>query len=271
LATLFFNDTTLGHRFLELDGRSTIGARGAAIAATKGMIICNSAGNSGDEPWRHVGVPADASGIIAVGASNYENKRASFSSIGPTADGRIKPDLMAPGEMVVTAGNTGIELGLSNGTSLASPMLSGAIASLWSAFPEKSDREILDAVFDAADQKTMPNLERGYGLPDFTLAWLTLGGFYRDAPNKAGEGTLFAFDRETGTLSFLHLDDFPGGGIKVGLYNLSGQLVLQPTHINIQERPVSRIDLHGMHKIQPGAYRVAVSTPAKLYNWIVFL
>lgn len=129
-----FNDTTLSHTFAVLDGRSAIGSRGAAIAATKGMIVCNSAGNSGDEPWTYLGVPADAPGVVAVGAVSPDGSRATFSSRGPTADGRIKPDLMAPGETVVVAGDTGTDLGLSNGTSLASPMLAGALAALWSAF-----------------------------------------------------------------------------------------------------------------------------------------
>lgn len=103
-----FNDPELGHFFHELDGNTAIGSKGAAMAASKGIIVCNSAGNEGDGAWRHTGVPADARGIIAVGAMDNSGNRASFSSVGPTADGRIKPDLIAPGDMVVVAGEKGL-------------------------------------------------------------------------------------------------------------------------------------------------------------------
>jgi serine protease AprX len=132
-----FNDTTLNHTYSQLDGRATIGARGASIAATKGMIVCNSAGNAGDEPWRHIGVPADAPGVIAVGAVQHDGALASFSSVGPTSDGRLKPELVAPGDMVVVAGNFGTELGLSSGTSLASPMLAGGLPDSGALFRKK--------------------------------------------------------------------------------------------------------------------------------------
>ena len=189
-----FSDTSLGHRYYELDGRTAIGSQGATIAATKGMIICNSAGNEGDGPWHFIGAPADAPGLVAVGAVDYAGKRAAFSSFGPSADGRIKPDLMAPGEEVITAGNVGVQLGTSSGTSLASPMLTGALAALWSECPDKTAAEILQAAFASADQQEQPDNERGYGLPNMTTAWLRLGGF-----DEHGIG----FDRNSGALSLL--------------------------------------------------------------------
>lgn len=205
LGYTIFNDPKLGHRYEELDGKSTIGAEGAGIAATKGMIICNSAGNSGDEPWKYVGVPADAPGIIAVGASSPDMQRASFSSVGPTADGRIKPDLMAPGEMVVTAGYSGSDLGFSNGTSLASPLLAGAIASLWSDYPDKSDQEILDVVFKYADHP-MPDTAYGYGMPNMTISWLDLGGYgTADYVNHASDAACFSMKPARGDLALLFL------------------------------------------------------------------
>lgn len=176
LGYTLFSDTTLGHRYRELDGRSSIGTRGATIAATKGMIICNSAGNEGDGTWRYIGVPADARGVVTVGATQTTTPlRASFSSIGPTADGRIKPDLVVPGDEIVGAGGRGTQLGVSSGTSMASPLLVGALASLWSAFPEKTAASILDAVFRSADQYRNPDNMRGYGMPNFLQAWLSLG------------------------------------------------------------------------------------------------
>jgi serine protease AprX len=265
-----FNDTTLGHRYWELDGRSSIGARGAAIAAGKGMIICNSAGNSGEDTWRLIGVPSDAPGVIAVGACDYENSRAAFSSIGPTADGRIKPDLMAPGEMVVTAGNRGVELGLSSGTSLAAPLLSGSIASLWSAFPQKSDREIIDAVYRAADQENSPDFYRGYGLPDLSLAWLRLGGFYHAGPNRADDGTFFSFDRQAGCLTFLHLNHLPETNRLVEVRDITGKRVCS-LPARVYSGDISRLELSTAGDLPAGVYRISFQTGEACYSWSVFI
>lgn len=255
-----FNDSTLNHNYLQLDGRTAIGSRGASIAATKGMIICNSAGNSGDEPWRHIGVPADAPGVIAVGAVQHDGSVASFSSAGPTPDGRIKPDLVAPGDAVVVAGNTGTELGLSSGTSLASPMLAGALASLWSAFPDKTAAQILDAVFTVADQANQPDTERGYGLPDMTRAWMRLGGFWFDesAPNNAREG-FFTFDRSAGTLTFLLFSNDLQGVGDVEIRDFSGRLIGAVPAIFSPAR-VPALTIAGLHDLPPGAYQVLVHT-----------
>lgn len=241
-----FNDTTLGHRFYELDGRTAIGSRGAAIAATKGMIICNSAGNEGDSPWRHVGVPADAAGLIAVGAVGFDEKHAAFSSLGPTADGRIKPDLMAPGDEVVTAGNVGTKLGGSSGTSLASPMLAGALASLWSAFPNRTAREVIEAVYASADQVTAPDNERGYGLPNMTLAWLRLGGY--DPQGRA-------FDPVNGTLSLLISgQDLPLDGT-FELRDVFGKKVVA-ARAELQQREIYTLIFSGLGGLSQGAYTV---------------
>lgn len=259
-----FNDSTLNHHYLQLDGRTAIGSRGASIAATKGMIICNSAGNSGDEPWRHIGVPADAPGVVAVGAVQHDGSVASFSSVGPTPDGRIKPDLVAPGDAVVVAGNFGTELGLSSGTSLASPILAGALASLWSAFPDKTAAQILDAVFTVADQANQPDTERGYGLPDMTRAWMRLGGFWLDenAPNNAREG-FFAFDRSAGTLSFVLFSNEMESVDAVELRDFSGGLI-GAVPATFSPARVSSLTIDGLHALPPGAYQVLVHTQGRV-------
>lgn len=255
-----FNDTTLGHRHWELDGRTAIGSRGASIAATKGMIVLNSAGNEGDNAWRLVGVPADAPGILAVGATTSKNTRAAFSSVGPTRDGRIKPDLMAPGDMVVTAGNYGTELGLSSGTSLAAPMLAGGMASLWSAFPEKTAEEIIDAVYASADQNDRPDNERGYGLPDLSLAWLTMGGFYNsEGANDAREG-FFAYNREEGRLDLLLFEGGFSPQTRYELVDVMGN-VRHPATVQVRENRLVQVRMYGLEALPPGMFRVRITNP----------
>ncbi|MCB9316429.1 MAG: S8 family serine peptidase [Lewinellaceae bacterium] len=255
-----FNDTTLSHTFADLDGHSSLGSRGAAIATSKGMLILNSAGNSGEDSWKYLGVPADAPGVIAVGAVQHDGSRAGFSSIGPTADGRIKPDLMAPGEMVVVAGSSGTELGLSNGTSLAAPMLTGALASLWSGYPQKTADEILTAVTQYADQASQPDNLRGYGLPDLALSWLALGGYLvPNSPNDARNG-FFAFDREGGTFRFVLLPgvvtDQPQS---VELRDLLGNPIRRRT-VHWKPGLLSTLTFSGMQDLPPGFYHVVLHT-----------
>jgi subtilisin family serine protease len=251
-----FNDTRLGHRYAELDGRTALASRGAAIAATKGMIVLNSAGNEGNDPWRHIGVPADAPGLIAVGAVRHDERRAEFSAFGPSADGRIKPDLMAPGKEVITAGNFDIQLGVSDGTSLAAPMLAGAMAALWSAYPEKTAAELLDAVFESADQHAQPDNARGYGLPDMTRAWLRLGNFSR------GNFSLFAFDRAAGQLQLLLPNDGAEASPESGayaLYNALGQGV-QGLRGTLRQAEFPTLVLSGLENAPPGSYFVQIRT-----------
>jgi hypothetical protein len=263
-----FNDTTLSHRFSQLDGHTAIGSRGATIAATKGMIICNSAGNSGTDAWHYVGVPADAPGIIAVGATDSKMEKADFSSFGPTADGRIKPDLCAPGEQVVVAGNTGIQLGLSSGTSLASPMLAGAIASLWSAFPDKIAAEIADAVFASADQADHPDNQRGYGQPDMGKAWLSLGGYWSDGhPNDNHREGVFSYSRRNGEMSMLLFEPLLKEPVQVELRNFMGQK-FNPAAWVFHDQRVATLTLSGLEKLPPGAWQVVVYMQNKVERFL---
>jgi len=254
-----FNDNSLSHTYAELNGHTTIGSRGASIAATKGMIICNAAGNEGEGTWHYLGVPADATGILAVGAISEDRKRASFSSFGPTSDGRIKPDLVAPGDNVVVAGNVGISLGLSSGTSLASPMLAGALASLWSAFPEKTAAEILDAVFASTDQDKNPDNGRGYGLPDMTQAWIELGEM------SSGNGGLFSFDRLEHALSFSYSSDIFKPGDQVELRNDFGQKIAGISAA-FKLNEVSTIKIMGLDHLPAGHYQLILSNKQGVKN-----
>lgn len=253
-----FSDTLLGHRFRELDGQTAIGSRGAAIAARKGMIICNSAGNSGDEPWRYLGVPADAKGVVAVGAVDSQTgKHASFSSYGPTADGRIKPDLSVPGLNVVTAGNVGDELTISAGTSIASPILAGSIAALWSDFPKTPAAAIMDAVYETADQYNKPDNERGYGMPDFLRAWINLHGL--KVSNLYG---ISGFDQLTSQLTMLVFSEKVPDSTPFEIKNALGQpcgtgiLEVKGNNLNVVKAILPESLPHGWYYLIAGNTRL---------------
>ncbi|MDL2231039.1 S8 family serine peptidase [Bacteroidales bacterium OttesenSCG-928-L19] len=170
-----FDDTLQVRTYKDLNGETSRASRAATIAASKGMIVCNSAGNEGRGKWKHIGSPADANDILSIGATNDEGKKASFSSFGPTADGRIKPDAAAVGEMTYSATSIGT-IGRTNGTSLSSPLFSGMVVCLWQAFPHKSNFEIMDAIRRSGNQADKPNDSLGYGITDFLKAYNLLLG-----------------------------------------------------------------------------------------------
>lgn len=171
-----FHDKSMNHFYDMLDGKTAIASRAANMAFEKGMIVVNSAGNDGNGEWQYIDVPADALKILTVGAVNFAGKRAGFSSIGPTPDGRVKPEIAALGKGTTVASVYQTKVNRSNGTSFSSPLIAGMVAALWGAFPQKTNREILDAVFQSSNQFDNPDFEIGYGIPDFSKAYRILLG-----------------------------------------------------------------------------------------------
>ena len=159
------------HPVEHFDGHTAPMTIGAEIAATRGIICTNSAGNEYGG-YCTLGIPADAEHILTVGAVDRDGNRADFSSTGPTYDGRIKPDVMAMGEgTCVATGYPGwMNYYNGSGTSFSNPVLAGAVACLRQARPEASVQEICDAVRMASNRADNPDNEYGYGIPDFVLA-----------------------------------------------------------------------------------------------------
>lgn len=165
-----FDDTTQVREYKDMNGQTSRASIAATIAASKGMIVCNSAGNEGHQKWEHIGSPADAKDILTVGAVDMTGLYAPFSSTGPTADGRVKPDVCAVGYNMWTVNAGGI-IQIASGTSFSSPLLSGMVSCLWQAFPEKSNLEIMDAIRQSSSQYKKPDDKLGYGIPDFLRAY----------------------------------------------------------------------------------------------------
>lgn len=164
-----FDNPNYSYQYAQMNGQTSVASRALDIAFTRGMICVTSAGNEGDKTEPHIGTPADAMHSITVGAVTSTEVKSSFSSIGPTADGRIKPDVMAMGTAAVVS-NTSGTITVANGTSFSGPIMAGAIASFWSAFPNKKNTEIVALVKASADRNLSPDNNYGYGIPDFQLA-----------------------------------------------------------------------------------------------------
>lgn len=154
----------------DLDGKSTRCSRAATIAARKGMLVCVAAGNEGDDAWGTLGAPADADSVLTVGAVNVNGKIGSFSSYGPSSDGRIKPEVCAVGVSALVWSPYGYGT-YSDGTSFATPLLAGLASALWSALPDENAMQIRERIIRSSDRYTSPdtnNYKYGYGIPD---AW----------------------------------------------------------------------------------------------------
>lgn len=164
-----FDDPSKNYEYYQLDGHYALISRQASLVAEKGMVLVCSAGNSGMGSWKKITPPADAEHVLTVGAIDKQGVLATFSSIGNTADGRVKPDVVAVGEdsdVIRTDGKQG----RANGTSFASPIMCGMVTCLWQAHPEWTAKELIQRVRMAGDRAVHPDNIYGYGVPDMWKA-----------------------------------------------------------------------------------------------------
>lgn len=166
-------DDHRGYSYEDMNGSTAMITRGAEYAFQKGMIITNSAGNSGSDSWHYIIAPADGPHVLAVGATHTNGQAAAFSSYGPSADGRVKPDIASIGAPAVVANNSG-NPSFANGTSVANPIIAGLITCLWQAFPDMSNQQIIDAVKKSSHQYQSPDDRVGYGIPNMRIAYQLL-------------------------------------------------------------------------------------------------
>jgi subtilisin family serine protease len=163
-----------------MDGLTSRGALASRIAARKGMLLVTAMGNDGARAWKYLSTPADADSILSVGAVNKDRAIANFSSFGPTADGRVKPEVCAMGEGTSLINPSNDAVMSSNGTSFACPLIAGMAASLWSALPQATNMEIRELIIRSCDRYQLPHEQYGYGIPD---AWEAYTSATTDLPS----------------------------------------------------------------------------------------
>jgi serine protease AprX len=166
-----FDDPIQDHEYADLDGNTCPVTIAADMAASKGILVVNSAGNEGNSSWNYISAPADGDSVLAAGAVDDLGIYASFSGNGPSADGRIKPDVadLGQGTSLYTA-FSGNMVTTGNGTSFSGPILAGAAACLWQAWPQRNNMQIIDFIQRSSSQFQFPDTLIGYGIPNFTLA-----------------------------------------------------------------------------------------------------
>ncbi len=154
-------------KYWELDGHTHLASNSASMAASKGMVLCQSAGNEASySAWKLIGVPADADNILSVGALRPDGVNTYFSSLGNSADGRIKPDVCAQGEDCAVMGTNG-QMTQADGTSFSSPIMCGMVACFWQANPKLTAKQVVEAVRALGHNVAHPDNVFGYGTPNF--------------------------------------------------------------------------------------------------------
>jgi serine protease AprX len=273
LGYMLFDNPDQNPTYADMNGRWSPASRAATIAAEKGILVCAAAGNDAQNSfWNHIGSPADADSILAVGAVDASGTYANFSSIGPSSDGRIKPDVATQG-----AGTTVMtpiwappdSLNTSaNGTSFATPILAGAAACLWQAHPEKTNMQIRNAIIESASQFYAPDSLLGYGIPNFAKAdsILNRSGIY-------SQDTLLALypNPFTQTFSF-DFYSFNSRNIDVTLTDIMGKIVDKETHalgigsINTFTIPSFNNNSGSMPEISKGVYILQIRSANFLFT-----
>ncbi|MGK7397556.1 MAG: S8 family serine peptidase [Candidatus Cyclobacteriaceae bacterium M3_2C_046] len=256
-----FDDPSMNYNIEEMDGETAVISRAASLAASTGMLVVVSAGNEGNDPnWKYIVPPADADSIIAVGAISNSLARASFSSIGPTIDERVKPDLVALGLGTTIISGSG-RVTNSNGTSFAAPLITGLAAGVWQAHPDLTNWELIQLLKNSASQNEMPDNLLGYGIPDFNQAQVLITALneieandFRIYPNPFKDNNFFIQP------SLKYAYSFP----QIQIYSLSGSLIDQLAIEKSGEPNLYQVNLPDMPN---GIYILAIQAEENIHKY----
>ena len=212
-----FDNAKMNYHTSQMDGKTALITKAADIAASKGMLVVCSAGNEGDNPWQLITAPADADSVLTVGAVDDNENYVNFSSTGPSADGRIKPDVCSQGLGTVVCSPFGT-ITTASGTSFSSPLMAAMATGFWQAHPELNNMQVISYLRRSASIFNNPNNMIGYGVPNFKKAdqltkidLLIEKDKYAVAPNPLGDDHSFSiylnkvFINETASIQILDL------------------------------------------------------------------
>ncbi len=251
-----FNDPIYNHTFQELDGRTSPASNATSLAARRGIVVCNSAGNDGNGAWYHIGVPADGDSMLAVAAVNANRIRVGFSSVGNSADGRIKPDVAAQGGSTHLAYTFGNNFGPSSGTSFSSPLMAGAVACLIQAHPNLKAMQIINAIKQSAHQYSTPDSLLGYGIPNFCKADSILNGISTFLPQFVVKSEMKIFPNPFDAEIQLQIQSiYVNEKISIAVYDILGKKIKQLDYFSVANK--NNI-IFNMNDLDRGTYTLMV-------------
>jgi subtilisin family serine protease len=249
-----FDDPALNHTYADMNGKNTMITRAADMAVKKGMIVTNSAGNAGASSWKYLIAPADGDSVFAIGAVNVNGQVAGFSSYGPSADGRIKPDIASVGWNTVITNTAGNAV-QGSGTSFSNPNIAGLITCLWQAFPEFSNMEILDAVKKHSSRYTNPDDRIGYGIPNMKAAYeyLFKERQIRQAVKVLGENYIKAYPIPFSNQFSVLYKSAESGKLSMELIDVSGRIISAQSK-TVGNNEINFIEIKQLDRLPAGQY-----------------
>ena len=223
-----FDDSKMNFTYADMNGKVSRASRAASIASKKGMVVLVAAGNEATDPWHYLSSPSDADGIITVGAVTSTGIPSSFSSFGPSSDGRVKPEICATGTSSALV-NTGGTTTYGNGTSFATPIMAGMMACLLQKYKSQNQNPsvwtLLQSVFKTGNLFSNPTAQMGYGIPDFKLAEENLTTF--DSVQRLEKNSFILSESKVfKSLTIRFLDGNTPNQASVRIYSVTGKLVV---------------------------------------------
>jgi subtilisin family serine protease len=253
LGYYWFDDPSMNYSFSNTDGNTAFITVAADIAASKGILVVSSAGNERNKEWQRILFPSDGDSVMCIGAVKQDLTISDFSSAGYSADGRVKPDVVAPGVGIPLQYDYG-EWRAGNGTSFSCPVISGMCATLMQAVPGATAEDIRNAVRQSSDRYNNPDSLYGFGLPDFAKALKILEDTYTFKP----EMTVTAGPNPFFDIINLWFRD-PPGSLTIEVTDNSGRTILKIKYDTFIGRSFT---LTGLSSAIQGLYMVKVKTDA---------
>jgi len=251
-----FDDPSLNYKHSDLDGNTAFVTRVAEIAASKGILVVNSAGNERGNTWRNIIFPSDGDSVLAVGAVDGNGLISDFSSSGPGPNNRIKPDNVAMGVSVTVQASENL-IGRSNGTSFSCPVLSGIAACLIQAVPPAINSDIINVLHSSADRYNFPDSLYGYGIPDIVIALNELQKKYLTVPE---EGIIIFPNPTTGQFEITF--SIPPEKVTLEIISLTGSKLFEKRYANYAGRSVIITELQ--HSPE-GVYLIRITDASGTY------
>ena len=251
-----FDDTLQNHTYADLDGNTTVIAQAADIAASKGILLCISAGNSGASAWQYISTPADADSVLAVAAVDSNGTYAFFSSVGPAADNDIKPNVASVGWNTYLISPFTGEVMRGNGTSFSAPMITGMAACLWQSLPNKTNMEIMRLVEESSSQFSSPDSLLGYGLPNMFDAYSKETGVLYSPPREDLIEDVFPIP-VTDLVNIIFVSKV-SQGIVIRIYSEKGDLIVSVSETVLQGK--NQLVLSQLNALPSGSYIIEIES-----------
>ena len=255
-----FDDASMNFKYADMNGKTARASIAAEMAAKKGIVVCNSAGNDGrsTNPWKYIGAPADANGIFAIGATTSSGTPSDFTSYGPSYDGRVKPEISGMGSSTAIINTSGLT-STGNGTSYSSPLVCGMLACLLQYTKEKNPAMSLNAfrqvVIENSNLYNAPTTQLGYGITNFQQAMSTVTSFTQTKDSRTNIAVKYIPEHKLIRLNF------SGEMYKntISVSDISGRNILGiVTESSVCEIPVQNF--------RTGVYIIHIQNPHEQYN-----